>query len=643
MFERIRAHFNEKRSKNRIKKAIQKIEEFNASKVDINELILSGLKLTGNDLIKIIPHIVGSWSKVLFLDLSRNKIDFLPSEIKELDKLTELNLNYNELTELPSEIGSLTELVNLNLSSNKLTLLPSEIGSLTELVTLNLSSNKLTLLPSEIGSLTELVTLNLSSNKLTLLPPEIAALTGLTGLDLSSNELTWLPETMSSLFEVSINLNNNPLTVETTNWLTGYPFQHTSTDRAAYGNFMTNTEAVLKTLFPEGTTADKIKRGLKKLPEQKIYKLGDGSGKVEMISAKQVIDVFLSHLEFLKRDASLVKATKDLLNKIFDGGKFNEYKGTRIAILATSLGNCATPIKSHLISLSLQPHYENLKNRNELGGNIELLIEREALEDHVRKEIDNKGLFKDLNQSEHIERIHGLINTIYLDGAESNMLNEVKIVGERERLPSKSVYPEYAFTKLYNLNNKLHEFTLAFLKLVCEEDSNEQLLNDKNRDFILDKNKISLIKDNYLSNLGIRSFKEEILIHYRSEITSLLESFREANDEHLDFGEESHQIILLDPKRQILKLDKLFAAVNSSNLKEDEIRQQASGFIDQLKEEISKIIPYETSVKSQAAASTPLLQNLLNSQNSRTQAANQSDNRQSNRDTSSHDIKISRH
>ena len=67
------------------------------------------------------------------LDLSRNELTSLSSEIRKLTRLTTLNLSHNQLTNIPSEICNLTRLTTLNLSYNKLTNLPSEIGKLTNL------------------------------------------------------------------------------------------------------------------------------------------------------------------------------------------------------------------------------------------------------------------------------------------------------------------------------------------------------------------------------------------------------------------------------------------------------------------------------------------------------------------------------
>jgi internalin A len=127
------------------------------------------------------------------LDLSKNQLTSLPTEIGELKDLTELYLSRNQLTSLPAEIAELKNLTKLYLLGNQLTSLPAEIAELKNLTVLDLSDNQLTSVPVEIVGLKNLTELDLSRNQLTRLPTEIEKLKDLTWLDLSGNPLEFPP------------------------------------------------------------------------------------------------------------------------------------------------------------------------------------------------------------------------------------------------------------------------------------------------------------------------------------------------------------------------------------------------------------------------------------------------------------------
>uniref|UniRef100_A0A7S3D7K0 Adenylate cyclase n=1 Tax=Palpitomonas bilix TaxID=652834 RepID=A0A7S3D7K0_9EUKA len=67
---------------------------------------------------------------LLSLDLSHNKLSFIPADIKNLKAIDTLNLHHNQLESLPAEIGQCTTLIRLNLSKNLLEDLPLEFGHL---------------------------------------------------------------------------------------------------------------------------------------------------------------------------------------------------------------------------------------------------------------------------------------------------------------------------------------------------------------------------------------------------------------------------------------------------------------------------------------------------------------------------------
>ncbi|XP_067215836.1 leucine-rich repeat-containing protein 40-like isoform X2 [Linepithema humile] len=187
--------------------------------------------------IKFIPKEFGILSQLIVLNLMDNLLgtcqhstwEWLEMPIRDNLSLRHLNICGNFLTEFPLQITCLKNLQSLNISRNKINFLPKELGTLphllyldltsnylgkynckawewleqtevrNKLIILYLSDNLLTVLPPQIGKLNALITLWLGGNKLKCLPQSLANLKNLIFLDLSNNDLLYLPGSVSHL------------------------------------------------------------------------------------------------------------------------------------------------------------------------------------------------------------------------------------------------------------------------------------------------------------------------------------------------------------------------------------------------------------------------------------------------------------
>jgi len=104
--------------------------------------------MTDEELLQMIEEAKESGATTL--DLSLQKLTFLPPEIYQLKNLKRLYLQGNSLTSLPPEISQLTNLQELVINDNRLRVLPPELGQMTNLKFLYLPGNRLSSPPQEI-------------------------------------------------------------------------------------------------------------------------------------------------------------------------------------------------------------------------------------------------------------------------------------------------------------------------------------------------------------------------------------------------------------------------------------------------------------------------------------------------------------
>jgi hypothetical protein len=129
------------------------------------------------------------------LNLLRNKLSTLPTEIGDLVYLKRLEVATNKLSQIPSSIGKLTALTHLNLESNELADLPRDFGRL-KCEVLNLNYNNFVSVPDCLMSMKSLMRLSVMGNELTYLPIGLQRFTVLEELRMSRNRINVLPDSI---------------------------------------------------------------------------------------------------------------------------------------------------------------------------------------------------------------------------------------------------------------------------------------------------------------------------------------------------------------------------------------------------------------------------------------------------------------
>lgn len=141
---------------------------------------------------------------------------FIPKPVRQLRRLRVLNLRGNQISMLPTELcEALCELEILNLSYNRLRYLPENVSSMTHLRVLLVEHNELEGLPDGVCRLPLLQQLHLHNNRLEEISPAVVRLQQLKVLTLNSNKLTEVPRQLTKLRYLShLNLSNNPMEYE---------------------------------------------------------------------------------------------------------------------------------------------------------------------------------------------------------------------------------------------------------------------------------------------------------------------------------------------------------------------------------------------------------------------------------------------
>jgi hypothetical protein len=167
---------------------------------------LKELRLPHNALLELPVSLFGAGAglpQLQVIDLSRNRLRYLPSSVVRLPKLQVLNVASNQLSSLP-EVGCLGALKTLNVTGNRLVALPEALP--TTLSVLLAADNDLTSIPASVGLCSVLGELDISGNALTSLPSELSDCAKLKALRCAGERQKWSDRKLAKLLQPPVRL-----------------------------------------------------------------------------------------------------------------------------------------------------------------------------------------------------------------------------------------------------------------------------------------------------------------------------------------------------------------------------------------------------------------------------------------------------
>ncbi|WP_426476692.1 leucine-rich repeat domain-containing protein [Chryseobacterium sp. CBSDS_008] len=541
---------------------------------------LTELDLSRNSITQL-PKSIGQLSNLTKLDLSKNSITQLPESIGQLPNLTELDLSRNSITQLPESVAQLSNLTSLNVSNTSITQLPESIAQLSNLTSLDVSSTSITQLPESIGQLSNLTELSVSYTSITQLPESIGQLSNLTYLSAAGTRITDLPEELANLENIMLDFRLSRLSPEALGLLTrmeGRGNVNVFTDMSAH-DMLESHENVLRRLYPDDQERKQILAGIENsdLDDTTIIY---GTQYPKNKSAKEIIKEFLSKVPLNSgSEYNLYAPTvKILLAKLQDLNIKKEDRNLLLIRMATSLGDCATPVKELLMKMKIE---ELLKQSGGLSEVDEQMIGRLAL-------MEEAGKLKGFRDNEKIEAVNALVALVYSPNrvdqkhqAVMKAVPDIKFVGESIRdLPLISSYPVFGFTLIKDKPELIEKFAA----LVCEMNGDKPVQISAG-EYKLDEKKLMKLKDNLLhfnelQNDSIATERKKCIQEYPEDMQKFMEN-PDISDTLFSADMDEVGELMNFPGHQ----EELRGLLKNEN-KEESIKQK---YTDYVKEQQSKI------------------------------------------------------
>ncbi|EGG16024.1 Ras guanine nucleotide exchange factor [Cavenderia fasciculata] len=180
------------------------------------------------------------------LNMKKNYIVTIPSDIQKLIKLKRLDLSNNAITHLPEALSNLKCLSSINVGNNKLGTSNTieYLARIDSLTKINLKSNLIVHFPTSLLSLSKLSSLYLDSNEISILP-ELKSCKSLTDFTIENNKL--INEPLSPHFNQESLYIYNPIHTPLSQ------SQHSSSQNTSSGNLMNIKDMVITTATTTST------------------------------------------------------------------------------------------------------------------------------------------------------------------------------------------------------------------------------------------------------------------------------------------------------------------------------------------------------------------------------------------------------
>ena len=123
----------------------------------------------------------------------------LSEAMKNPSQVASLTIRGKKLKSFPIEILQMKNLRELNLSKNYIDVLPSELPELSKLEVLDVSRNSLYSFPIRMAEMKHLKRIVANRNKLAFLADQMSAMSQLEHVDVWHNDITSVPESFKSL------------------------------------------------------------------------------------------------------------------------------------------------------------------------------------------------------------------------------------------------------------------------------------------------------------------------------------------------------------------------------------------------------------------------------------------------------------
>ena len=382
---------------------------------------------------------------------------------------------------------------------------------------LSIDSKTLEKVMPEILKIQNLTELNLSNNNLTSLPDSIGKLSNLTRLIAADNQIQNLYGTLNNLGNLeSFDFSENPLSSESES--------HLIHIRQTIQDVANDYVYALNKLFPNDDERVEIATQIETSDLDPVSITSETVSNDNIIqntvlkSSKNAIKLFLSKVPVHdKYELNVYGPTvKMLLSQLQDPTIPIEDRNTIQLGITSSLGNCDTPVKEHLMRVKIA---ELLKSESILSEENYLMIERLAL-------IEEAGKLKKLPQNEKIEAVNALVSLIYSQKHIGHLAEKSKIYsqfrrGEHGNLTKERDLPPISINSEYGFKILKPDVIKEFIALIDARNIGEHHHE-------LNEEKLKELTDNYLAGLGLQydpiaAEREKYIRKYPADIQKFMQ------------------------------------------------------------------------------------------------------------------------